>query len=114
VPTCRPRLALVSPRPGEGRARLTRFPRFPGLVQLHAAGDLELYDAYTADEVFLSSTAGGMLPVSASDGQRIGAGRPGPVFGAMDAAYRGLVASEKVRHPGAALGDRRACLRRTQ
>ena len=57
--------------------------------------DLELYDAYTADEVFLSSTAGGMLPVSVIDGRRIGIGRPGPVFRAVDAAYRALVSSEK-------------------
>ena len=33
----------------------------------------------TADEAFLSSTAGGIMPVSRVNGQPLGAGRPGPV-----------------------------------
>jgi branched-chain amino acid aminotransferase len=57
--------------------------------------DLELYDAHTANEVFLSSTVGGLMPVSAIDGRRIGTGRPGPVFQALDRAYRALLSSEK-------------------
>lgn len=61
--------------------------------------DLELYDAYTADEAFLSSTAGGLLPVSIIDGRRIGTGRPGPVFRALDTAYRSLIASETYGTP---------------
>ncbi len=32
-----------------------------------------------ADEVFLTSTAGGVMPVSSIDGQAIGDGQPGPV-----------------------------------
>jgi branched-chain amino acid aminotransferase len=32
-----------------------------------------------ADEAFLSSTAGGIMPVSRVDGQPLGVGRPGPV-----------------------------------
>ena len=33
----------------------------------------------TADEAFLSSTAGGIMPVSRVDGKPLGAGKPGPV-----------------------------------
>jgi branched-chain amino acid aminotransferase len=49
---------------------------------------LELYDAYTADEMFLTSTAGGLVPVSELDGRSIGEGRPGPVFQSLSEAYR--------------------------
>jgi len=57
--------------------------------------DLELYDAYTADEIILSSTAGGLLAVANIDGRRISEGRPGPVFRTLDSAYRELIASDK-------------------
>jgi branched-chain amino acid aminotransferase len=33
----------------------------------------------TADEAFLSSTAGGIMPVARVDGRPLGAGRPGPI-----------------------------------
>jgi branched-chain amino acid aminotransferase len=55
--------------------------------------DLELYDAYTADELFLSSTAGGLLPVIELDGRRIGAGKPGPAFRALLEGYRQALAA---------------------
>ena len=57
------------------------------------ACDLELYDAYTSDELMLCSTAGGILPAVAIDGRRIGAGEPGPVFRALDKGYQALLAS---------------------
>jgi branched-chain amino acid aminotransferase len=50
--------------------------------------DLELYDAYTADEIFLTSTAGGLIPVVELDGRRIGDGKPGPAYRALVGAYR--------------------------
>lgn len=54
---------------------------------------LDLYDAYTADEMFFSSTAGGLLPVTELDGRRIGAGKPGPAFQALMGGYRSALAS---------------------
>lgn len=63
------------------------------------AADLELYDAYTADEVFLASTAGGLLPVSSIDGRVIGSSRPGPTFRSLRMAYEQLIASEKYGTP---------------
>jgi branched-subunit amino acid aminotransferase/4-amino-4-deoxychorismate lyase len=40
-----------------------------------------------ADEVFISSTAGGIIPVTTVDGKPIGNGRPGPVTLRLRGAY---------------------------
>ncbi|MDQ3865036.1 MAG: aminotransferase class IV [Actinomycetota bacterium] len=40
-----------------------------------------------ADEVFLSSTAGGIIPVTAVDGEAVGNGEPGPVTWRLREAY---------------------------
>lgn len=42
---------------------------------------------YAADEVFLSTTAGGILPVTRADGATIGSGRPGPLTLRVREAY---------------------------
>lgn len=55
--------------------------------------DIELYDAYTAEEVFLTSTAGGLVPVVEIDGRVIGDGRPGPLFAQFSSAYLEAIAS---------------------
>jgi branched-chain amino acid aminotransferase len=55
--------------------------------------DLELYDAYTADEIFLTSTAGGLVPVVEVDGRTIGDGTPGPVLSALRDAYLAALSS---------------------
>ncbi|MFW5970450.1 MAG: aminotransferase class IV, partial [Halofilum sp. (in: g-proteobacteria)] len=44
----------------------------------------------TADEVFITSTAGGVMPITRVDGQVIGDGSPGPVTRALRDAYWGL------------------------
>jgi branched-chain amino acid aminotransferase len=61
--------------------------------------DLALYDAYTADEVFITSTAGGLLPVTEIDGRTIGRGTPGPAVAALRAAYDALIASPRYGTP---------------
>ncbi|NJM34888.1 MAG: branched-chain amino acid aminotransferase [Rhodomicrobium sp.] len=61
--------------------------------------DLELYDAYTADEIFLTSTAGGLVPVGELDGRRIGDGKPGPVFSQLSEAYLELARSGRYGTP---------------
>jgi branched-chain amino acid aminotransferase len=43
------------------------------------AGDLPVEELYRADELFLTSTAGGVMPVTTLDGRPVGDGRPGPV-----------------------------------
>ena len=40
-----------------------------------------------ADEVFLSSTAGGVMPVTTVDGEVVGNGEPGPLTGRLREAY---------------------------
>ena len=40
---------------------------------------LTAYDLYAADEVFLTSTAGGIMPIAEIDGRPIGDGKPGPM-----------------------------------
>ena len=62
-------------------------------------GDLELYDAYTADELFICSTAGGLLPVTRLDGRVIGAGKPGAAFRALREAYQSLIESDTYGTP---------------
>lgn len=50
--------------------------------------DLDLFDAYTADEAFLTSTSLCICPVRTVQGQRIGDGRPwGPITKALMDAY---------------------------
>jgi branched-chain amino acid aminotransferase len=44
-----------------------------------SVGDLPVADLCSADEIFLTSTAGGVMPVTTVDGARVGDGRPGPV-----------------------------------
>jgi branched-chain amino acid aminotransferase len=43
-----------------------------------------------ADEVFLTSTAGGIMPVTKVDGEPVGSGEPGPVTLRLREAYWGL------------------------
>jgi branched-chain amino acid aminotransferase len=57
--------------------------------------DLELYDAYTADEVFLTSTAGGLVPVVEIDGRLLGEGKPGPVLATLQDAYLEALSSDR-------------------
>lgn len=63
-------------------------------MQVHVA-DLGLYDAYTADEVFLTSTAGGLIPVTKVDGRTIGDGMPGSTFRRFSAGYVSMLASSE-------------------
>jgi branched-chain amino acid aminotransferase len=42
-------------------------------------GDLPVDDLYRATELFLTSTAGGVMPVATLDGRPVGDGGPGPL-----------------------------------
>ena len=48
---------------------------------------LTAYDLYAADEVFLTSTAGGIMPLIEIDGRAIGDGKPGPVSQRIHGLY---------------------------
>ena len=51
---------------------------------------LTAYDLYAADEVFLTSTAGGIMPLVEIDGRPIGDGKPGPVCQRIHGLYWAL------------------------
>jgi len=54
--------------------------------------DIDLYDAYTADEAFVTSTSFCICPISSVNGSTIGsAGTPGPITDRLQQAYSGLV-----------------------
>ena len=72
---------LVTPDRGvfEGMTRRTVIELAAELqmpVEVRPVGAAELADA---DEIFLTSTAGGIMPVTRLDGRQLGGGRPGPV-----------------------------------
>lgn len=57
---------------------------------------LTAYDLYAADEVFITSTAGGIMPLVEIDGRTIGDGKPGPVSQRVHELYWAL--RESGRH----------------
>ncbi len=56
-------------------------------------GRIQPFDLYNADEIFLSSTAGGIFAVGELDGRTIGDGRMGPVTRQMRDGYQALLES---------------------
>ena len=64
----------------EGVTRRVVLDLAAGLGLEAAEGDLDLFDAYTADEAFLTSTSLCICPVAAVNGAAVGdGGAPGPV-----------------------------------
>ena len=54
--------------------------------------DLDLFDAFTSDECFMTSTSLCMVPVSSINGRPIGnEGVPGPVTARLIEAYKRLL-----------------------
>ena len=92
---------ITTPRDGilEGITRQTVIELAPNLGFTVSTEKLDLYDLYTADEVFLSSTAGGLIPVVQVDGRNVGAGSPGPVVASLTEAYEELLTSEEYGTP---------------
>ena len=56
-------------------------------------GDYSMVQLYTADEVFVTGTMGGIAPVVRIDGRVIGSGRPGPVTGQLTGLLAELAAT---------------------
>jgi branched-subunit amino acid aminotransferase/4-amino-4-deoxychorismate lyase len=54
------------------------------------AREVPANEVRTADEVFITSTAGGVIPVTTVDGRAVGAGKPGPITLRLREAYWGL------------------------
>jgi branched-chain amino acid aminotransferase len=85
---------VVTPDRGilEGVTRSTVFELCADLGIPARIGRIAPYDLFTADEAFLSSTAGGLVPVVKVDGRPVGTGKPGPVLARIDARYEELLA----------------------
>jgi branched-chain amino acid aminotransferase len=81
--------ALYSPPDGilMGITRQTVFELAAenGIVAREA--QLTAYDLYAADEVFITSTAGGIMPLVEIDGRAIGDGKPGPLSQRVHGLY---------------------------
>ncbi len=60
---------------------------------------LTVFDFYNADEVFFSSTAGGIFAVSEIDGRVIGEGKPGPITTLIRNRYYDLLESGEQSTP---------------
>ena len=77
----------------EGVTRNQTLELAAGLGIPTAECDVDLYDAYTADEAFLTSTSLCICPVSAVNGAPVGDGGrvPGPVTGRLMSAFSDLV-----------------------
>jgi branched-chain amino acid aminotransferase len=88
---------LATPSTGvlEGITRATVLELASDLGLTAETQNMTLYDLYTADEVFLSSTAGGLMPVREVDGRPIGQGRPGPLYQQIADAYLRLLESDR-------------------
>ncbi len=72
--------------PGISRQTVMELAEELGLVLIEK--DIDLYDAYNADELFLSSTSLCICPVQSINGQRLGHGSvPGPLTRALSDAY---------------------------
>ena len=85
---------LLTPRarfvlPGISRETVIELAGEEG-VAVHET-DLDLFDAFTSDECFLSSTSLCMVPVSSVNGRPIGNGVPGPVTARLMEAYKRLL-----------------------
>lgn len=49
--------------------------------------DMTPFDLYVADEAFLSTTAGGIIPIAKADGRIVGSGTRGPITTAVHERY---------------------------
>jgi branched-chain amino acid aminotransferase len=72
---------LYTPTSGilEGITRETVFEIAAEFGIPAAERDLTPFDLSVADEAFLCTTAGGIIPVVEADGRRVGTGKPGPL-----------------------------------
>lgn len=92
--------ALLTPKqrfvlPGISRQTVLELARKVGIPTVEKGGDL--FDAYTADEAFLTSTSLCICPVKSINGRSFASGRiPGPVTKRLIEAYVQLVGCDFV------------------
>ena len=81
----------------EGITRQTVLELAAGAGIGWLAGDYSVTQLYTADEVFVTGTMGGLTPVLAVDGRSIGTGKPGPVTAQLTGLFAELTARSGTR-----------------
>lgn len=88
---------LIGPRKNNLVLEGIRYGLFEELCAEHdipfKLRDTTKEEVFGADEVLLSSAAKEVLPVTSIDGQKIGAGEPGPMYGSLYALYQKLKAT---------------------
>lgn len=80
---------LVTPDTGvlDGMTRRTVFELCAETNLTHGERPLSKDELVSADEVFLSTTAGGLIPITTIDGAKVGDGAPGPVTRRLSQLY---------------------------
>lgn len=80
---------LTTPGRGvlEGITRKTVLELAPELGLTAKQAPINRTDLETAAEVFITSTAGGVMPIAKVDGAPVGSGKPGPVYQKMHDLY---------------------------
>lgn len=93
--------AIVTPDAGmlEGITRRTVIEMAQALGLPLQCRALPADELRQADEVFLSSSGGGVLPVTRLDGRVLGDGRPGPITRQLVATYWALHADPALSRP---------------
>ena len=92
--------ALATPRerfvlPGVSRQTVMELAGEAGIPCAEA--DIDLFDAYVADEVFLTSTSLAICGVRSLNGQPVGSGKaPGPITARLTEAYKKLTGCDFV------------------
>ena len=86
---------LYTPSHGmlEGITRESIFEIARDLKLNAVATNIKKYDLYVADEIFLCSTAGGIIPVTLVDNRVIGAGYPGEITKIIMTKYKEMISS---------------------
>jgi branched-chain amino acid aminotransferase len=90
---CATRGVLGTPTPAacpEGITRAAVLDLAAGAGIECVTGDYSLTQLYTADEVFVTGTMGGIAPVIQIDGRVIGTGQPGPLTARLTAMLASL------------------------
>ena len=92
--------ALATPPPTDGAldgvTRRSVLELAPGLGFTASERSLSRVDLLGADEVFLTGTGAGIVPVRSLDGQPIGAGEPGAGFARVRAAFLAMTKTHGV------------------
>lgn len=81
--------ALVTPREGvlHGITRMTAIEIAASLGQAVQERELPLAELLAADEAFITSSGGGIMPVARVNGTAIGSGEPGPITRELGETY---------------------------